>query len=182
VSRRSWDVSTRAAQFCMGKSDAGKENNRTRQKAKREGKAPTTQAREFVHEEIKHVRKGNANMACDSAKQAIAIGISKARRVGVKVPPPKKGTASESTRRQRSAIPPEGKARGKRSPPNAPMRFAARSSANRDPQLRGRHFRARRSKRRADGELRDNSSVLRRVIPVNALLLKLEGLVPASAG
>jgi hypothetical protein len=61
---------------------------------KREGKAPSTQAGEYVHEEIEHVRKGKHG--AKSAKQAIAIGLSKARRAGVKVAAPKK--ASKTTR------------------------------------------------------------------------------------
>src|SRR5262245_7569089 len=65
-------------------------------RAKREGKSPTTQAGEFVHEEIEHVREGKHGAR--SAKQAIAIGLSKARRAGVKVPPPKRGQASARTR------------------------------------------------------------------------------------
>jgi hypothetical protein len=67
-------------------------------KDKREGKAPSTQAGEFVHEEIEHVREGKHGAR--STKQAIAIGLSKARRAGVKLPPPEKGKASEETRRQ----------------------------------------------------------------------------------
>jgi Family of unknown function (DUF6496) len=67
-------------------------------KAKREGKSPTTQAGEFVHEEIEHVREGKHGAR--SAKQAIAIGLSKARRAGVKVPPPRKGQASATTRKR----------------------------------------------------------------------------------
>src|SRR3954471_7335931 len=63
---------------------------------KREGKAPTTQAGEFVREEMEHVRKGKHGAR--STKQAIAIGLSKARRSGVDLPPPKKGTTSEKTR------------------------------------------------------------------------------------
>jgi hypothetical protein len=59
-------------------------------KAKREGKAPTTQAGEFVREEIEHVREGKHGAR--SAKQAIAIGLSKARRAGVKLKPPRKGS------------------------------------------------------------------------------------------
>jgi hypothetical protein len=62
----------------------------------REGKAPSTQAGEFVHEEIEHVRKGKHGAR--STKQAIAIGLSKARRAGVKLPPPHKGKASGATR------------------------------------------------------------------------------------
>ena len=57
---------------------------------KREGKAPSTQAGEFVHEEIEHVREGKHGAR--STKQAIAIGLSKARRAGVKLPPPKKAS------------------------------------------------------------------------------------------
>ena len=52
----------------------------------RAGKAPTTQAGEFVREEMHHVRKGKHGAA--STKQAIAIGLSKARRAGVKLKPP----------------------------------------------------------------------------------------------
>jgi Zn-dependent oligopeptidase len=66
-------------------------------KAKREGKAPSTQAGEFVREKMEHVREGKHGAR--STKQAIAIGLSKARRAGVKLPPPKKGTTSEKTRR-----------------------------------------------------------------------------------
>jgi hypothetical protein len=64
---------------------------------KREGKAPTTQAGEFVREEIEHIREGQHGAR--SAAQAVAIGLSKARRAGVKLPPPEKGKASEETRR-----------------------------------------------------------------------------------
>jgi hypothetical protein len=66
-------------------------------KDKREGKAPTTQAGEFVREEIHHIREGKHGAR--SAKQAIAIGLSKARRAGVDLPAPKKGQTSEKTRR-----------------------------------------------------------------------------------
>src|SRR5512134_3089511 len=65
--------------------------------AKRAGKSPTTQAGEFVHEEIEHVREGKHGAR--SAEQAIAIGLSKARRAGVNLPPPAKGRTSERTRR-----------------------------------------------------------------------------------
>jgi hypothetical protein len=64
----------------------------------REGKSPSTQAGEFVREEIHHVREGKHGAR--STKQAIAIGLSKARRAGVKLAAPKKGTASAATRRQ----------------------------------------------------------------------------------
>src|SRR5882724_11405834 len=70
---------------------------RARQDA-REGKAPSTQAGEFVREEMDHIREGKHGAR--STKQAIAIGLSKARRAGVKLKPPKAGQASEETRRQ----------------------------------------------------------------------------------
>jgi hypothetical protein len=68
------------------------------EKDKREGKAPSTQAGEFVREEIEHVREGKHGAR--SPEQAIAIGLSKARRAGVDLPPPKKGTASKKTRKR----------------------------------------------------------------------------------
>ena len=64
-------------------------------KAKRQGKSPTTQAGAFVHEEIEHIREGKHGAR--SAKQAIAIGLSKARRAGVKLPAPPK-SASKRTK------------------------------------------------------------------------------------
>jgi uncharacterized protein DUF6496 len=64
---------------------------------RRRGKAPTTQAGEFVREEFEHVREGKHGAR--SPKQAIAIGLSKARRAGVHLPPPKRGTTSEKTRK-----------------------------------------------------------------------------------
>ena len=67
-------------------------------KDKREGKSPTTQAGEFVREEIHHVREGKHGAR--STKQAIAIGLSKARRAGVKLKAPSRGSASRSTRRK----------------------------------------------------------------------------------
>ena len=67
-----------------------KETLERAKKDKREGKAPSTQAGEFVREEIEHVREGKHGAR--SAKQAIAIGLSKARRAGVDLPPPKKGS------------------------------------------------------------------------------------------
>lgn len=64
----------------------------------REGKSPSTQAGEFVREEIEHIREGKHG--AESTKQAIAIGLSKARRAGVKLPPPEKGRTSRETRRR----------------------------------------------------------------------------------
>src|ERR1700730_9672038 len=80
----------------------------------RQGKAPSTQAGEFVREEIEHIREGKHGAR--SAKQAIAIGLSKARRAGVKLPPPKEGKASESTRTRAA----RDSAKGKRAAAQAP--------------------------------------------------------------
>jgi hypothetical protein len=66
-------------------------------KDRNSGKAPSTQAGEFVREEFHHIREGKHGAR--SAKQAIAIGLSKARRAGVRLPPPKKGRASAEVRR-----------------------------------------------------------------------------------
>jgi hypothetical protein len=66
-------------------------------KAKRAGKAPTTQAGEFIREEIHEIRRGKHGAR--SPEQAIAIGLSKARRAGVDLPPPKKGKVKERTRK-----------------------------------------------------------------------------------
>ena len=63
----------------------------------REGKSPSTAAGEFVHEEIEHVREGKHGAR--SPKQAIAIGLSKARRAGIPLKPPAKGKAKAKTRK-----------------------------------------------------------------------------------
>lgn len=68
---------------------------------KREGKSASTQAGEFVKETIDHIRQGKHGAR--STKQAIAIGLSKARRAGVDLPPPRKGQTSEKTRRSAQA-------------------------------------------------------------------------------
>jgi len=65
---------------------------------KREGKAASTQAGEFVREEMEHIREGKHGAR--STEQAIAIGLSKARRSGVKLPAPEKGTAPASVRQR----------------------------------------------------------------------------------
>ena len=64
---------------------------------KAQGKAASTQAGEFVREEMHHIREGKHGAR--SAKQAIAIGLSKARRAGVKLRPPRKGQTSAKTRK-----------------------------------------------------------------------------------
>jgi hypothetical protein len=76
-------------------------DEQTTEKAKedlREGKSPSTAAGEFVHEEIEHVRQGVHGAR--SPQQAIAIGLSKARRAGIPVKPPAPGKTSPATRKK----------------------------------------------------------------------------------
>ena len=68
---------------------------------KRQGKAPSTQAGEFVREEVHHVREGKHGAR--STKQAIAIGLSKARRAGVKLPAPPRSAKKRTKRSAESA-------------------------------------------------------------------------------
>ena len=92
---------------------------------KREGKAASTQAGEFVREEIEHVREGKHGAR--SAKQAIAIGLSKARRAGVKLPPPEKGEASKQTREQAKRDLKKGKKAAKKKPSTKRSRATLRA-------------------------------------------------------
>jgi hypothetical protein len=88
---------TSRARFEKGKIMPDKETIRRAKKDKAEGKATSTQAGEFIREELEYIRQGKHGAR--STKQAIAIGLSKARRAGVKLPPPKPGQTSERTRR-----------------------------------------------------------------------------------
>jgi len=99
-------------------------------KDKREGKAPSTQAGEFVHEEIEHVRQGKHGAR--STKQAIAIGLSKARRAGVKLKPPRKGQASARTRKSAARAYRAGH-RGARRKPSAKRSRATLRALKREP-------------------------------------------------
>jgi hypothetical protein len=89
----------------------------------RQGKAASTQAGEFVREEIHHIRQGKHGAA--SAKQAIAIGLSKARRAGVKLKPPARGRVSEKTRRSAASAYRKGQRGGKISPRRSRARLKA---------------------------------------------------------
>jgi len=94
-------------------------------KDKRAGKSPTTQAGEFVHEEIRKVRRGQHGAR--SPQQAIAIGLSKARRAGVALRPPGKGKAKAKTRRSAEYAYEAGQ--GKRKPRRRPRVSRAVSKA-----------------------------------------------------
>jgi hypothetical protein len=97
--------------------------------AKRKGKAPSTQAGEFVREEIDHIREGKHGAR--STRQAIAIGLSKARRAGVKLAAPKRGETSESTRKQAKRDMRKGKGASK-SKTSAARSRATRSALKRE--------------------------------------------------
>jgi Family of unknown function (DUF6496) len=94
-------------------------------KDKREGKSPSTQAGEFVREEIDKIRHGEHGAR--STKQAIAIGLSEARRAGVKLPPPKRGQVTERTRKSAEYAYEAGQ--GKRKPRRRPRVSRAVSRA-----------------------------------------------------
>jgi hypothetical protein len=103
---------------------------------KREGKAPSTQAGEFVREEIHHIREGKHGAS--STKQAIAIGLSKARRAGVELPPQPTSARAKTKRRapkrdRRSVASPkalasQARSAARRRPPST-RRAAARKAA-----------------------------------------------------
>jgi hypothetical protein len=82
---------------------------------KEQGKSPSTQAGEFVREEIHHVREGKHGAR--SVQQAIAIGLSKARRAGVNLKAPKKGRATKRVRNQAKHDLAEGRSGGHRTSP-----------------------------------------------------------------
>lgn len=102
----------------------------------REGKSPSTAAGEFVHEEIEHVREGKHGAR--SPQQAIAIGLSKARRAGIPLRPPAKGKTSEATRRSAEREYEKGQAGEKEAP--SPRRSRAREKAlEREPRSTASH-------------------------------------------
>jgi hypothetical protein len=100
-----------------------KETIQKAQRDKRQGKSPSTQAGEFVHAELDKIRKGEHGAR--SAKQAIAIGLSEARRAGVDLKPPSKGKASEKTRRSAESA----YEKGQRHEPVSQTRSRARRKA-----------------------------------------------------
>ncbi len=93
----------------------------------REGKSPSTQAGEFVREEMEHIREGEHGAR--SPEQAIAIGLSKARRAGVKLPPPKRG--KERTKRQAKRDLAKGRA-GRRKKPSRKRARATKRALKRE--------------------------------------------------
>ena len=106
---------------------------KTVQRAKkdlREGKSPTTAAGEFVREEMEHIRHGKHGAR--STKQAIAIGLSKARRSGVPLEPPKKGQARKRTRKSAQRDYEVGQGKRKRRSPSAKRSRATSGALKRE--------------------------------------------------
>jgi hypothetical protein len=91
---------------------------------KEHGKSPSTQAGEFVREEMHHIREGKHGVR--SPQQAIAIGLSKARRAGVDLPTPKRGKVSSRTRSQAK----RDSQKGKHQPNRKPSRVRSRATLN----------------------------------------------------
>jgi hypothetical protein len=102
---------------------------------KREGKSPSTQAGEFVREEIHHIREGKHGAA--SAKQAVAIGLSKARQAGVELPAPKKGRVSEKTRK--AAVRDSSRGRSGRKKVSAKRSRSSEAALKREPRSAASH-------------------------------------------
>ena len=124
----------------------------TMKKARRDlasGKSATTAAGEFVREEMEHIRKGKHGAR--SSKQAIAIGLSKARRAGVPLKPPAPGRTSAKTRAAATRAYEVGQGKRKPQEPVArPLAATTRGarSARGAGQRHGRRSRDRRSPRR----------------------------------
>ena len=93
---------------------------------RQQGKAPSTQAGEFIREEMHHIREGKHGAR--SAKQAVAIGLSKARRSGVKLPPPAKGRTSEKARKRAASAYRKGQRGDKVSPRRSRARNVMRET------------------------------------------------------
>ena len=119
----------------------------------REGKSPTTQAGEFVREEMHHIREGKHGAR--STKQAIAIGLSKARRAGVRLAPPKPGAVSAQTRRsaardtQKGRTPRKATSRTRSRATTQALQREGKSAASKPARARQAHAAARRRGPRA---------------------------------
>jgi hypothetical protein len=127
-------------------------------KDKREGKSASTQAGEFVREEIHHIREGKHGAR--SAKQAIAIALSKARRAGVKLKPPARGTTSEETRHDAERAYRAGQ-KGTRKKPSATRSRAASAKLKREPKAAASHLALSRHAKSAAAKRRRRSTATR---------------------
>jgi hypothetical protein len=103
---------------------------RNARRSARQGKKPTTQAGAYVREEMHQLKRGSVR----SRKQAIAIGLSEARREGVKLGPPRKGKTSAATRRKAQRDSEIGS--GRRKPSAARSRGARKAARTRERRYR----------------------------------------------
>jgi hypothetical protein len=104
---------------------------------KRQGKAASTQAGEFIREEIHHIREGKHGAR--STKQAIAIGLSKARRSGVDLPTPDKGKVSAKTRKSAQRAYQLGHGAPRRQRATAKRAHASEAALRREPRAAASH-------------------------------------------
>lgn len=141
----------------------------------REGKSPSTAAGEFVHEEIEHVREGKHGAR--SPQQAIAIGLSKARRAGVPLPPPAKGKTSESTRKSAERDYEKGQ-RGDTKPHSAHASQARERALEKEPRSSASH---RALSKQAKSAARKHSSSSRHDSAMKAVRTKGEAGVRQAA-
>ena len=136
---------------------------RTVEKAKedlREGKSPSTAAGEFVHEEMDHIREGKHGAR--STKQAIAIGLSKARRAGVPLKPPRKGRTSRRTRQSAKRAYEAGQGKRKPKSPSKRRSRATSRALRREPHRAASRKSLSRQARRAAASRRGRRSRSRR--------------------
>jgi Family of unknown function (DUF6496) len=129
-----------------------KETLERAERDKREGKSPSTQAGEFVREEMHHVREGKHGVR--NTKQAIAIGLSKARRAGVELPARNRQDAREESRGRRGRRPSRRRARAvrgalKREGRSGASRTALARQARQSARRRGRTSRSQAARRAA---------------------------------
>ena len=107
-------------------------------RARRAGKSASTQAGEFVREEMHHIREGKHGAR--SAKQAVAIGLSKARRAGVPLKPPKKGEAPKRTRESAKRDVAAGRKRASTAHPSAKRSRATTKALRREGRAAASHL------------------------------------------
>ncbi|HVX11474.1 MAG TPA: DUF6496 domain-containing protein [Pirellulales bacterium] len=104
---------------------------------KQQGKSASTQAGEFVREEMHHIREGKHGAR--STKQAIAIGLSQARRAGVDLPAPKKGKTTERTRQSAERARRQGQTEGPKHKPSARRSRAIENALKRENKTAASH-------------------------------------------
>src|ERR1051326_4005751 len=126
----------------------------------REGKSPSTQAGEFVREEMHHIREGK--QGAPSPQQAIAIGLPKARRAGVKLQPPRRGKSSASTTEKAERDYRKGQSHSRRKPSKTRSRAtrgALKKEGRTGPSPRSLSQQARSSARKRGSKSRHNAAV-----------------------